>query len=458
MNLLTENRLDKLLNKQRTFFKSHKTKDVSFRKNKLKKLLSVVESHENEIAEALKKDLKKSFQEAYLTEISLVKSEIKFHLKNLKKWTRVQRVSTPIYLLPSRSRIQYEPLGISLIIAPWNYPFQLVFCPLVGVISSGCCAILKPSVDAPNTALLMEKMISEIFEEDYVSVVQGDIAETTWLLQNKFDHIFFTGSSRVGKIVMKAASEFLTPVVLELGGKSPCIVDENANIEIAAKRIAWSKAINAGQTCIAPDYVLVHQSVKEELISKIDAYWTKAFGENPVESEFYPKIINDEAFERLSKLLSKGTIKSGGKTDKANGYIQPTIIVDVGLEDAIMNDEIFGPILPVIAFDELSSALKIIEQYEKPLALYYYGPNKVAKEVMNKTSSGGACINDGLLHIVNNNLPFGGVGNSGIGSYRGYDGFKCFSNSKAILQTPTWIDLPFKYPPFKWFNLLKKII
>lgn len=458
MNLLTENRLDKLLNKQRTFFKSHKTKDVSFRKNKLKKLLSVVESHENEIAEALKKDLKKSFQEAYLTEISLVKSEIKFHLKNLKKWTRVQRVSTPIYLLPSRSRIQYEPLGISLIIAPWNYPFQLVFCPLVGVISSGCCAILKPSVDAPNTALLMEKMISEIFEEDYVSVVQGDIAETTLLLQNKFDHIFFTGSSRVGKIVMKAASEFLTPVVLELGGKSPCIVDENANIEIAAKRIAWSKAINAGQTCIAPDYVLVHQSVKEELISKIDAYWTKAFGENPVESEFYPKIINDEAFERLSKLLSKGTIKSGGKTDKANGYIQPTIIVDVGLEDAIMNDEIFGPILPVIAFDELSSALKIIEQYEKPLALYYYGPNKVAKEVMNKTSSGGACINDGLLHIVNNNLPFGGVGNSGIGSYRGYDGFKCFSNSKAILQTPTWIDLPFKYPPFKWFNLLKKII
>lgn len=458
MNLLTENRLNDLLNKQRAFFKSHTTKDVSFRKRNLKKLLSVVESHESEIADALKKDLKKSFQEAYLTEISLVKSEIKFHLKNLNKWTKVQRVSTPIYLLPSRSRIQQEPLGVSLIIAPWNYPFQLVFCPLVGVISSGCCAILKPSVDAPNTALLMEKMISEVFEEDYVSVVQGDIAETTLLLKNKFDHIFFTGSSRVGKIVMKAASAFLTPVVLELGGKSPCIVDKNANIEIAAKRIAWSKSINAGQTCVAPDYVLVHQSVKEELISKIDAYWTKAFGENPMHSVFYPKIINNTAFERLSKLLSEGTIKSGGKIDKTNRYIQPTIMVDVGLDDVIMKDEIFGPILPVIAFDELSTAIEIIEQYEKPLALYYYGPNKIAKEVMHKTSSGGACINDGLLHIANHNLPFGGVGNSGTGSYRGYDGFKCFSHSKSILQTPTWIDLPFKYPPFKWFNWIKKIV
>jgi aldehyde dehydrogenase (NAD+) len=458
MNLLTENRLDQILNKQRTFFKSHTTKDVSFRKEKLKKLLSVVESYESEIADALKKDLNKSFQEAYLTEISLVKSEIKFHLKNLKKWTKVQRVSTPIYLLPSRSKIQHEPLGVSLIIAPWNYPFQLVFCPLVGVISSGCCAILKPSADAPNTALLMEKMISEVFEEDYVSVVQGDKEETTLLLKNKFDLIFFTGSSRVGKIVMKAASEFLTPVVLELGGKSPCIVDENANIEIAAKRIAWSKAINAGQTCIAPDYILVHQNVRDELITKIDSHWAEAYGKNPMQSEFYPKIINDAAFERLSELLSKGTIKFGGKTDKANRYIQPTIIVDVELNDAVMKDEIFGPILPVLTFNELSAALDIIEQNEKPLALYYYGPNNTAKEVMNKTSSGGACINDGLLHIVNNNLPFGGVGHSGMGSYRGYEGFKCFSNTKAILQTPTWIDLPFKYPPFKWFNWLKKIV
>jgi aldehyde dehydrogenase (NAD+) len=304
----------------------------------------------------------------------------------------------------------------------------------------------------------MEKMISEVFEEDYISVVQGDKEETTLLLKNKFDLIFFTGSSRVGKIVMKAASEFLTPVVLELGGKSPCIVDENANIEIAAKRIAWSKAINAGQTCIAPDYILVHQSVKDELITKIDKHWTKAYGDNPMQSEFYPKIINDSAFERLSELLSKGTIKFGGKTDKENRYIQPTIITDVGLNDAVMKDEIFGPILPVLTFKELSAALDTIQQNEKPLALYYYGPNHTAKEVLNKTSSGGACINDGLLHIVNNNLPFGGVGHSGMGSYRGYDGFKCFSNTKAILQTPTWIDLPFKYPPFKWFNWLKKII
>ena len=270
MILLTEKRLDGILNKQRIFFKSHATKNVAYRKEKLKKLLNIVKSSENEIAEALKKDLNKSFQEAYLTEISLVKLEIEFHLKNLNEWTRIKKVATPIYMLPSKSRLQYEPLGISLIIAPWNYPFQLVLCPLVGAISSGCCAVLKPSPDAPNTALLIEKMITETFPEEYISVVHGDKEETQLLLKNRFDHIFFTGSSRVGKIVMKAAAEFLTPVVLELGGKSPCIVDKTANIEVSAKKIAWSKGINAGQTCIAPDYLLVHQSVKEELISKIE--------------------------------------------------------------------------------------------------------------------------------------------------------------------------------------------
>ena len=298
------------------------------------------------IAEALKKDLNKSFQEAYLTEISLVKSELKFHLKNLNAWTKVKRVSTPVHLLPSRSRIQYEPLGISLIIAPWNYPFQLVFCPLIGVISSGCCAILKPSPDAPNTALLMEKIISENFAEEYITMVHGDKEETQLLLKNRFDHIFFTGSTRVGKIVMKAAAEFLTPVVLELGGKSPCIVDESSNIDVSAKRIAWSKAINAGQTCIAPDYVLVHQSLKEELIFKIEKYWTEMYGEDPMQSKFYPRIINESAFDRLSKLISNGTVRSGGKTNRENKYIQPTILDNVNLKDSLMQDEIFGPILP----------------------------------------------------------------------------------------------------------------
>jgi len=458
MELLTENRLSELLAKQKQFFQSHKTKDVSFRKENLKKLQRVVNLYENEIADALKKDLNKSFQEAYLTEISLVKSEIKFHLQNLDEWAKVQSVSTPIYLRPSRSRVQYEPLGVSLIIAPWNYPFQLVFCPLIGVISSGCCAILKPSPDAPNTSILMEKMIAEIFEEDYISVVHGDKEETQLLLKKRFDHIFFTGSTRVGKIVMKAAAEFLTPVVLELGGKSPCIVDQRANLEISAKRIAWSKAINAGQTCIAPDYVLVHQSLKDELISKIEKYWIEMYGEDPMKSEFYPKIINARAFDRLKDLLSNGEIRSGGNTNRENSYIQPTILDNVNLKDAVMTEEIFGPILPVIAFDDLSNVFEVIHQFEKPLAIYYYGSSKVAKEVMHKTSSGGACINDGLLHIVNQHLPFGGVGHSGMGSYRGYEGFRCFSNPKAILESPTWIDLPLKYPPFKWFRWIRKIV
>jgi aldehyde dehydrogenase (NAD+) len=458
MILLTEKRLDGILNKQRIFFKSHATKNVAYRKEKLKKLLNIVKSSENEIAEALKKDLNKSFQEAYLTEISLVKLEIEFHLKNLNEWTRIKKVATPIYMLPSKSRLQYEPLGISLIIAPWNYPFQLVLCPLVGAISSGCCAVLKPSPDAPNTALLIEKMITETFPEEYISVVHGDKEETQLLLKNRFDQIFFTGSSRVGKIVMKAAAEFLTPVVLELGGKSPCIVDKTANIEVSAKKIAWSKGINAGQTCIAPDYLLVHQSVKEELISKIEKYWKSMYGTSALESEFYPRIINEAAFDRLSDLLKTGVIQSGGSTDRVKKYIEPTIITDLKMTDKIMKEEVFGPILPVITFEELSSAVEIIDQFEKPLAIYYYGSERTAQEVMYKTSSGGACINDGLLHIVNLNLPFGGVGSSGLGSYRGYEGFRSFSNAKAIVHSPTWIDLPFKYPPFKWFRWIKKII
>ena len=458
MNPITEERLDGILNKQRIFFKSHVTKNVNFRKNQLKKLLNIVKSNEKEITEALKKDLNKSFQEAYLTEISLVKSEIKFHLKNLSKWSRIKKVATPFYMFPSKSRLQYEPLGISLIIAPWNYPFQLVLCPLVGAISSGCCAVLKPSPEAPNTALLIENMIKEAFPEDYISVVHGDKEETQLLLKNRFDHIFFTGSSRVGKIVMKAAAEFLTPVVLELGGKSPCIVDENADIEMSAKKIAWSKGINAGQTCIAPDYLLVHRSIKDELISKIEKYWQNMYGTNASESEFYPRIVNEAAFDRLNDLLKTGVIQSGGATNRLNKYIEPTIITDVEMTDQIMKEEVFGPILPIITFEEISSAFEIIDQFEKPLAIYYYGSEKTAEEVMHKTTSGGACINDGLLHIVNLNLPFGGVGNSGLGSYRGYEGFRSFSNAKAIVHSPTWIDLPFKYPPFKWFRWIKKII
>jgi len=458
MKLLTENRLDELLNKQKHFFDSHQTKDISFRRKSLKKLLHAINENEEEIASCLKKDLNKSYEEAYLTEISLVKTEIKFHLKHLAKWTRAKRVPTPIYLLPSRSRIQYEPLGVALVIAPWNYPFQLLFSPLVGVLSSGCCAILKPSPDSPHTALLMEKIINEIFEENHIAVVHGAKTENQLLFKKRFDHIFFTGSSKLGKIVMKAAAEFLTPVVLELGGKSPCIVDEDANLNICAKRIAWSKSINAGQTCIAPDYILVHEKVKEELIKKIAENWVDMFGENPINSSYYPRIVHQMAFDRINSLLSNGEIRSGGQTDREKLYIAPSIIDQITIEDPIMKEEIFGPILPILSFSDINSALHIIQSFEKPLALYYYGSPKKAKSILRKSSSGGVCINDGLIHIVNHHLPFGGVGHSGTGSYHGYQSFLCFSNAKAIVQSPTWIDLPFKYVPFKWFKWIKKIV
>lgn len=458
MKLLTENRLDELLNKQKHFFDSHQTKDISFRRKSLKKLLHAITEYDEEIASCLKKDLNKSYEEAYLTEISLVKTEIKFHLKHLAKWTRAKKVPTPIHLLPSKSRIQYEPLGVALVIAPWNYPFQLLFSPLVGVLSSGCCAILKPSPDSPHTSLLMEKIISEIFDESYITVVHGAKTENQLLFKKRFDHIFFTGSSKLGKIVMKAAAEFLTPVVLELGGKSPCIVDENANLDISAKRIAWSKAINAGQTCIAPDYVLVHEKVKDILIDKIAENWSAMYGDNPLNSEYYPRIVSEAAFDRLCSYLNNGTLRKGGQTNREKLYIEPSILDDINTHDPIMQEEIFGPLLPVISFKDISAALDIIHGFEKPLALYYYGSEHTAKEVLQKTSSGGVCINDGLIHIVNHHLPFGGVGHSGMGSYHGYQSFLCFSNAKAIVQSPTWIDLPFKYVPFKWFQWIKKIV
>ncbi len=442
----------------RKFYASGKTKNIDFRIRQLKNLKAAINQFEPEITQALWDDLHKSKEEVYLTEISIVIKEIDFHLKNLKKWTQPEKVPTAVYLKPSSGKIIYEPLGVALIIAPWNYPFQLIFDPLVGAISAGCCAILKPSEFAPHISGLAEKLVNEIFEEDYISVAQGDQQTSKALLNHPFDLIFFTGSSNVGKNVMKAAAENLTPVILELGGKSPCIVDESANIDIAAKRIAWGKLINAGQTCIAPDYLLVHESVKAKLLEKLVTAFNKMLGSSMRQTEHYGRIVNERAFKRLIQLLEGEKIYWGGKYDEEHCFISPTILDEVKPGAAIMQEEIFGPLLPVITFKEIDEAIELINSKEKPLALYYFGDEKKGEDILSKTSSGGACINDTLMHISNQQLPFGGVGHSGLGKYHGKHSFLAFSNQKAVVSTPTWMDVPFKYPPYKFFKLIKKII
>ena len=443
---------------QRAFFATNQTKGISFRLNQLRKLKVAILENREKIENALWVDLHKSPEEAYITEISIVLGEINHHIKHLKKWAKPKRVATPFHLLPSSSKIFYEPLGLSLIIAPWNYPFQLLFNSLIGSISAGGCSVLKPSPDAPTIAQVMADIINEIYESNYIAIVQGGRPVNTLLLKQRFDIIFFTGSSTVGKVVMKAAAEHLTPVVLELGGKSPCIVDADANIDIAAKRIAWGKLINAGQTCIAPDYLFAHQSIKKELLHKIAANFKEMYGENSKESRFYPRIINERAINRLEILLKQGEIHTGGEIDKEDKFISPTIIDNVDPDFLIMQGEIFGPILPVMSFEHIDETISYINKNEKPLAFYYFGKSKQAKSVLAKTASGGACVNDVLMHIANHNLPFGGVGNSGMGKYHGKESFLAFSNNRAVLTSPTWIDLPFKYVPFKYFKLTEKII
>lgn len=440
------------------FFASNQTKSIDFRVSQLRKLKKSILNYQERIQHALWDDLHKSPEEAYLTEISIVLNEIDYHIKHLKKWSKPKRVSTPIYLRPSSSKIRYEPLGIALIVAPWNYPFQLLFNPLIGAISAGCCALLKPSPDTPTTAKLMQEIIESTFSPNYITLVQGGRETNTHLFNKRFDLIFFTGSPKVGKVVMKAAAEHLTPVVLELGGKSPCIVDKDANLDIAAKRIVFGKLINAGQTCIAPDYMFAHHSIKYELLNKIVFHTKQMYGDNPKKNRFYPRIVNDRAMIRLGELLHEGTLYSGGDIDYKQRYIAPTIIDHVKPEYKIMQEEIFGPILPVMTFNTIDEPLAYINSNEKPLACYYFGNNTNAKKVLKKSTSGGACINDTIMHVANHHLPFGGVGNSGIGNYHGYESFLAFSNKRAVVNTPTWIDIPFKYPPFKYFKWIKKIM
>lgn len=455
---MTESAIKELIIKQTAFFATQQTKAIDFRIEQLKKLRKVIVQNEDRITEALYLDLHKSKEEAYLTEISIVLQEIDLHLKQIDEWTRPQSCSTPFQLFPSTSEIIFEPLGKTLIIAPWNYPFQLVINPMIGAISAGCTAILKPSPDTPHTATLLHEIITSTFSSEYIGIVLGGIEENQLLLKERFDLIFFTGSTRVGKIVAKAAAENLTPTILELGGKSPAIVNKDANINIAAKRIAWGKTINAGQTCIAPDYVLVHQDVKEQLIEKMKFHINKMYGENPIESPYYPRIVHDDAFNRLSNFLKNGTIRYGGETNISERKIAPTFLDDISCNDPVMQEEIFGPILPILTFESLDEAIDLVNNGEKPLALYFFGSKKAGHHVLANTSSGGACINDTLLHIANHYLPFGGVGHSGMGAYHGKNSFLAFSHQRAVLRSSTRYDLPAKYPPFKWFQFIKRFI
>ena len=458
-NTSTE-RIIKIREAQKTFFASGATLDIKFRKEMLLNLLGAIEKWEDRLAEALWTDLHKSYEEAYLTEISIVKTEIKTHLRKVSGWARRKKVHSPLKLFPSRSYIVKEPLGNSLIISPWNYPVQLLLNPLVGAISAGCTAVLKPSPYVPNVSKTIEEMISEAFDERYISVVQGNRTVNAALLEQRWDLIFFTGSPSLGKKVMEAASRHLTPVILELGGKSPCIIDKSADIRIAAKRIAWGKTLNSGQTCIAPDYILIHKEIQKEFVKAFAEEIKNLHGEDIQADRHYVRMVNDKAFERVTGYFKDGNIIYGGRTDAATRFIEPTLIENVPLDSHLMTEEIFGPVFPIVTFEDnfKERVIEFVTSREKPLAFYYFGKESDGWEIIRRTSSGGGCINDVIMHIANENIPFGGVGNAGMGRYHDKESFDAFSHTRSIIATGTWIDLPFRYMPYKMFGLVKKIL
>lgn len=450
-------------NNQKEYFSTGATLDIDFRKNMLRKLLKAMNDWESRLCEALWKDLHKSYEEAYLTELSIVTGEIRNHIRNAGRWAGRERRHSPLKLFPSRSYVVKEPLGCSLIISPWNYPVQLLLNPLVGSISAGCTAVLKPSPYVPSVSKVIEEMIHETFEERYIAVVQGNRDVNSTLLELRWDMIFFTGSPALARKVMSAASKNLTPVVLELGGKSPCIIDRTADIRIAARRIAWGKTLNSGQTCIAPDYILIHKDVKEAFVKAFAEEVRNLHGDDIQDDTHYVRMVNDKAFERVTGYFKDGKIIYGGRADAAERFIEPTLLEDVTPDSPVMTEEIFGPVFPVITLDDRENTFseKVIEfvtSREKPLAFYYFGKESDGWKIIRRTSSGGGCINDVIMHIANENQPFGGVGNSGMGRYHDKESFEAFSHTRSIICTGTWIDLPFRYMPYKMFGLVKKIL
>ena len=447
---------------QKAYFRSGATLDLKFRKQMLRKFLAALEKWEQRLYDALWTDLHKSYEEALLTEMSIVKAETKMHLKHLRSWAKRRKASSPLKMFPSKSYIVKEPLGNALIVSPWNYPVQLLLNPLVGAISSGCTAMLKPSPYVPTVSQVIEDMISETFDSNYIAVVQGNREVNAVLFDIRWDIIFFTGSPALAKTVMTAAAKHLTPVVLELGGKSPCIIDKTANIKTTARRLAWGKTLNSGQTCIAPDYILIHEDIKEAFVAAFAEEMKALHGEDIKADKHYVRMVNDKAFERVSGYIKESEVLYGGSFDAAERYIEPTLLDNPSLSSAVMTEEIFGPVFPVITLDDdgsfVDNAIEFITSREKPLALYFFGDEADGWRVVHRTSSGGGCINDVIMHIANENVPFGGVGNSGMGRYHGRESFDAFSHTRSIITTSKWLDLPFRYMPYKMFGLVKKLL
>ena len=452
--------LNSSLEALKNYYNSHATKPYAFRKKQLQLLKQILLANEKEIGKALYADLKKNAEETYATETGLVLAEINVALKNLKRWMQPASAGTNLVNLPSTSKIYRDPLGVVLIISPWNYPLQLLLIPLVGAIAGGNCVVLKPSEFSPSTTALIEKMITENFSEEYIKVVTGDGAEVVpAMMKNfRFDHVFYTGSIPVGKMIYQMAAEKLVPVTLELGGKSPAIVCADADINVAVKRIGFGKFINAGQTCIAPDYVLVHNDVKEKFVNKLKETVLTFYSDNAANNYNYGKIINVKRFDTLIKYLANGKIVTGGDNNREKLFIAPTILENVSPDSPVMHEEIFGPILPVIGFSTTKEAMDIVQQNETPLAFYLFTNNKNEEKEWMQTSFGGGCINNADWHFTNHHLPFGGVGNSGLGAYHGKYTFDTFTRLKPVMKTPNWFDPSFKYPPlkgrlklFKWF-------
>lgn len=446
----------------RRYFQSGATKTYDFRRRQLLLLKGAILQHEHELHTALYKDLKKSPEECWITETGFLLAEINNTLKQLRRWMKPQSRSTNLLNFPSRSFIYKEPLGVVLVIGPWNYPLHLLFMPLVGAIAAGNCVVLKPSEFAPATATIMEKIIALIFPKEYVLYVQGDGAAVVPALMNnfRFDHVFYTGSTGVGKIIYSMAAQKLVPVTLELGGKSPCVVEKDANLKIAARRIAVTKFSNAGQMCVAPDYVLVHHSVKDRLVKEMKKCILHFFSDNPAGNYNYGKIINEKAFTRLLSYIKTGTVVHGGNYDVSNNYIQPTLLENVPVDTAVMGEEIFGPVLPIISFTLFEEAKEWINRNPNPLAFYVFTESSTTEQRwLDGVAFGGGCVNNAAFHLTNPHLPFGGRGSSGIGSYHGKASFDVFSHQKSIMKTPTWFDLAIKYPPYKGkLGLFKKFI
>ncbi|HDA2031305.1 TPA: aldehyde dehydrogenase [Staphylococcus aureus] len=436
----------------KAFFNTQQTKDISFRKEQLKKLSKAIKSYESDILEALYTDLGKNKVEAYATEIGITLKSIKIARKELKNWTKTKNVDTPLYLFPTKSYIKKEPYGTVLIIAPFNYPFQLVFEPLIGAIAAGNTAIIKPSELTPNVARVIKRLINETFDANYIEVIEGGIEETQTLIHLPFDYVFFTGSENVGKIVYQAASENLVPVTLEMGGKSPVIVDETANIKVASERICFGKFTNAGQTCVAPDYILVHESVKDDLITALSKTLREFYGQNIQQSPDYGRIVNLKHYHRLTSLLNSAqmNIVFGGHSDEDERYIEPTLLDHVTSDSAIMQEEIFGPILPILTYQSLDEAIAFIHQRPKPLSLYLFSEDENATQrVINELSFGGGAINDTLMHLANPKLPFGGVGASGMERYHGKYSFDTFTHEKSYIFKSTRLESGVHLPPYK---------